>query len=405
MEASGGAPRTVDEAGAHAAVAAGAPACDQCDSATSARRKRHADSTSDDADESNGTATLHHGSCMHKHVWSGAGLCGDGCFSRTFVMPCHRSCPGGNFTLDGLMHGRLDLVTRWCVVQVADCMHSELLLCCGFAQQLATESCSSVCHSLTHRAHENTSLTRARFRNTCWRSVATFTPACHRLTCRATHSLAHPHSHTQHHHSITAAFCVSFGVRHNTRYCVTLYDRDALHKPRTVTVDGGATKHLRPAERENGALLLRLLAPPGPDGNPRKLTKAQRKGQRERQRLEGKDPENHSHVHMTPSEVAEAQERSRQCLTGLAVTEHTFTQSVRAAVAATEAAVSGSAPLVMILDEAAPLIDDPAAAWRDHARGGVVVVLGDNRGLTAEEEVRACVSCPFCIVSVPCSGI
>ena len=27
-------------------------------------------------------------------------------------MPCHRSCPDGNFPLDGLMQGRLDLVAR-----------------------------------------------------------------------------------------------------------------------------------------------------------------------------------------------------------------------------------------------------------------------------------------------------
>lgn len=46
-------------------------------------------------------------------AWKSGGFCRDGCFTRTFVMPCHRSCPGGNFTLDGLMHGRLDLVTRW----------------------------------------------------------------------------------------------------------------------------------------------------------------------------------------------------------------------------------------------------------------------------------------------------
>lgn len=46
-------------------------------------------------------------------AWAAGGTCSDHCFSRTFVMPCHRSCPGGNFTLDGLMHGRLDLVTRW----------------------------------------------------------------------------------------------------------------------------------------------------------------------------------------------------------------------------------------------------------------------------------------------------
>jgi hypothetical protein len=47
--------------------------------------------------------------------WSEGGLCNPQCFSRTFVMPCHRSVPSGDFTLDGLMHGRLDLVTRWCV--------------------------------------------------------------------------------------------------------------------------------------------------------------------------------------------------------------------------------------------------------------------------------------------------
>lgn len=72
------------------------------DEISAAMRKRAA--ADDDTD----------GEASHKHVWSGAGLCGAGCFSRTIVMPCHRSCPGGNFTLDGLMHGRIDLVTRWC---------------------------------------------------------------------------------------------------------------------------------------------------------------------------------------------------------------------------------------------------------------------------------------------------
>lgn len=88
----------------------GASGCDSAvgdgasrDEISAAMRKRAA--SDDDAD----------GEPSHKHVWSGAGLCGTGCFSRTIVMPCHRSCPGGNFTLDGLMHGRIDLVTRWCV--------------------------------------------------------------------------------------------------------------------------------------------------------------------------------------------------------------------------------------------------------------------------------------------------
>lgn len=44
--------------------------------------------------------------------------------------------------------------------------------------------------------------------------------------------------------------------------------------------------------------------------------------------------------------------------------------------------------LVLVLDEAAPMIDDPAAGWLPLATNGngVVVLLGDNRGLNAEEE-------------------
>jgi len=185
---------------------------------------------------------------------------------------------------------------------------------------------------------------------------------------------------------ITATFSVSFGIRRNTRYCVTLSDRDEAHPPRTVTVDGATVKHLRPAERELGALLLRLLAPPGADGNPRKLTKAQRKGQASaapRGNGKGKGPPTAA---MGPAEIAAAQARSRRCLVGLAASPHTFEQSVRAAVDGTEGAAAGVPPVLLLLDEAAPLIDTVAAGWREHVAGGVVIVLGDNRGLSADEE-------------------
>jgi hypothetical protein len=61
------------------------------------------------------------------------------------------------------------------------------------------------------------------------------------------------------------------------------------------------------------------------------------------------------------------------------------------ATARTEAAAA-SPPrkvrsLVLVLDEAAPMIDDPDAGWLDLAKeNGVVILLGDNRGLNAEEE-------------------
>ena len=42
---------------------------------------------------------------------STVGLCGaDDCFLRLFVMPVHRSSPGGDFTLDGLMHGTYSVI-------------------------------------------------------------------------------------------------------------------------------------------------------------------------------------------------------------------------------------------------------------------------------------------------------
>lgn len=166
---------------------------------------------------------------------------------------------------------------------------------------------------------------------------------------------------------------------------MTLYDRENVHPCRTVTVDGGAVKHLRPAERELGALLLRLLLPPDADGNPRKLTKTQRKGKGSRhpRHIDGA----HAAPHMTAEEIAAQQERSRRCLVGMAASLHTFEQSVRAAVLATEGVAAGSPALIMLLDEAAPLIDAPESEWRDHVKGGVIIVLGDNRGLTKEEEV------------------
>eukprot|EP00041_Stephanoeca_diplocostata_P029478 m.871341 g.871341 ORF g.871341 m.871341 type:complete len:148 (+) comp23568_c0_seq32:129-572(+) len=92
-------------------------------------------------------------------------------------MPCHRSTPAGNFKLDGLMHGRLDLVAR----------------------------------------------------------------------------------------CITASFFVSYGVRRNTRYTVTLSDKERKHKDRTVLVNGAMVKHLRPDERSIGSLLHKLLAPSADD--------------------------------------------------------------------------------------------------------------------------------------------
>jgi hypothetical protein len=143
---------------------------------------------------------------------------------------------------------------------------------------------------------------------------------------------------------------------------VTLYDRENVHPCRTVTVDGGAVKHLRPAERELGALLLRLLLPPDADGNPRKLTKTQRKGKGSRhpRHIDGA----HAAPHMTAEEIAAQQERSRRCLVGMAASLHTFEQSVRAAVLATEGVAAGSPALIMLLDEAAPLIDAPESEWR-----------------------------------------
>lgn len=194
-------------------------------------------------------------------------------------------------------------------------------------------------------------------------------------------------------HSITASFTVSFAIRRNTRYCVTLYDREGAYPCRTVTVDGSSAQHLRPAERELGALLLRLLAPAGVDGT-RKLTKAQRKG---RGSLHPRHGAWRPPTHMSPEEIAAAEERSRRCLVGLANLPHTFQQSVRSAVLATEAVQRGKAAVLLLLDEAAPLIDATTAGWAEHVSGGVVIVLGDNRGLTPEEEVR--------LTSPPCFAI
>ena len=174
-----------------------------------------------------------------------------------------------------------------------------------------------------------------------------------------------------------------------SRYRATLYDRAGVHSPRTVRIDGATAKHLRPAERELGALLLRLLQPAGGAGrNPRKLTKAQRKGQQAplRPSFPQREP--------TDAEVAEAkawEERSRRCLVGLSASEEDLEQSITAAVAeaASVSSTSIGPPLVLILDEAAPLIDDPAADWRGRTGGGVVVLLGDNRGLDISEEAIA----------------
>ena len=52
-----------------------------------------------------------------------------------------------------------------------------------------------------------------------------------------------------------------------------------------------------------------------------------------------------------------------------------------------EGPAAGPPRLLLVLDEAAPLIDDPAAGWVEHVRpAGVGVVLGDNRGLDQIEE-------------------
>lgn len=182
---------------------------------------------------------------------------------------------------------------------------------------------------------------------------------------------------------MTATFFVSYGIRRNARWCGTLHDRAGVHAPRTITVDGAAVKHLRPAERELGALLLRLLAPRST--NPRKLTKAQRKGQ------QYPTPEHmaakRAKSSLSPEEAAAADERSRRCLVGIAASAHTFADSVRAAVAGTEGARNGRPAVLLLLDETAPLIDATTAGWQNHVQGGVVIVLGDNRGLTPDEEV------------------
>eukprot|EP00041_Stephanoeca_diplocostata_P029487 m.871830 g.871830 ORF g.871830 m.871830 type:complete len:354 (+) comp23568_c0_seq65:129-1190(+) len=275
-------------------------------------------------------------------------------------MPCHRSTPAGNFKLDGLMHGRLDLVAR----------------------------------------------------------------------------------------CITASFFVSYGVRRNTRYTVTLSDKERKHKDRTVLVNGAMVKHLRPDERSIGSLLHKLLAPSADDVSASaassaltktqqwKLTKAQRKALRSRtDRTPPSDPHAalntrvpdvdddtaveapieplaHWQVQQRQKTARHREEqrvqqqrkadRARKCLVGFDVNARTFTESVRHAVhsatidADRDPVVVGEPVtgqlrdckgpcLLLMLDEAAPFIDDPASTWPHRVSNGVVVVLGDNRGLSVAE--------------------
>lgn len=91
--------------------------------------------------------------------------------------------------------------------------------------------------------------------------------------------------------------------------------------------------------------------------------------------------------------------KSKKCLVGITVTDMGLLESLTGAVLnsvrgdVNSTRGSGGAKerkrcLVLVLDEAAPMIDDPASGWLPLARNGngVVVMLGDNRGLNADEE-------------------
>eukprot|EP00039_Didymoeca_costata_P014858 m.245690 g.245690 ORF g.245690 m.245690 type:complete len:348 (-) comp16109_c1_seq15:13-1056(-) len=210
------------------------------------------------------------------------GSCGGAqCFRRVFVMPCHRSCPQGDFVLDGMMEGRMDLVAR--------CLSQSLF--------------------------------------------------------------------------------ISFDVRRNTDFRISLFERKKNSKQltRTVIANGATAKHLRPEERWMGLMLQRRLQP----FNLREISKREKK-----------------------SFAAVA--RSRKCLVGIGVDDIGLRESLMDAILNIPSRSNANCNpdskepklpvLILVLDEAAPLIDDPDAGWLQHCNNGVITLLGDNRGLNESEE-------------------
>lgn len=197
-----------------------------------------------------------------------------GCSLRTFVLPCHKARPLGNYCLSDLAVGRLDLVAR----------------------------CS------------------------------------------------------------VASLFISFGVRRNTVFRVTLFDGAQVSPPRTVTFEGRRVTSLRLTERSFGAIMMRRLGACAP--NARKLMQL----------------------------GAEAVAVSDKCLAGVSVADNQgLRDNILSAIAQHHAAHRGQSPVLLLLTEDAPFIED---VMQEHSRqiqaGGVIVLLGDNRGLTAEEETMCC---------------
>ena len=162
-------------------------------------------------------------------------------------------------------------------------------------------------------------------------------------------------------------------------FSVTLHDRSAPDTCSTVHIDGEAARSLSPDERGIAALLYRRINGHSPVKGRKKA------GRKARPSALPKGPGT-DETGAGPAEVAapSGPDPKDACLEGITlVPQQSLGDSLRSTVA-----VHGGVPLLLLLEESAPLIDGPDGAWRDalDRAAGLIVVLGDNRGLGAREE-------------------
>eukprot|EP01060_Flectonema_neradi_P029959 TRINITY_DN4259_c0_g1_i1.p1 TRINITY_DN4259_c0_g1~~TRINITY_DN4259_c0_g1_i1.p1 ORF type:complete len:290 (+),score=41.21 TRINITY_DN4259_c0_g1_i1:141-1010(+) len=168
-------------------------------------------------------------------------------------------------------------------------------------------------------------------------------------------------------------FFVSHGLRKNCSTTITISNDDLS---RNVHLDGTKLRHLRPDERNTAALLKRALG-----------------GERPTDRIvndymkrEGIPPEKRAEA------IASLVAKSGRCLSGITVSEGSIGKGFML-----EVGTFPNPPTVILLDEDAPNIGQLLTAKTidvsNSSFGGILLVLGDDAGLTTENMTEIIASC------------
>ena len=167
-------------------------------------------------------------------------------------------------------------------------------------------------------------------------------------------------------------FFVSHGLRRNCSVTITISNNEIS---KNVHIDGELVRHLRPDERNTAALLSRALG--GKRPTDRIIN--------DFMKMQGIPPENRTEA------IAALVTKSTRCLSGFTVSEGGVGDGILLEV---RSFPGGNLPTVIVLDEDAPNIDELLRNKTiDVTVGGILLVLGDDAGLTPENTSEILTTC------------